>query len=131
MSVYLFVLSRYDFLCQKSMKKYTKIPRKYYSIFTFFFGLVNAVKILAISFNLQKTLPGNLFLSVHSLLKYSFNYTCQHVLIYRRDIFLLRVPEFFVGLCDTQECPKTSKALHTLHTLLLLTIYININSNNH
>ena len=38
-------------------------------------------------------------------------YTCQLFYIYRCDIFILRVPRFFVGSDNIRSCPKTSQRL--------------------
>ena len=42
---------------------------------------------------------------------FEYAYTCQRFYIYRRDIFILRVPRFFVGSDNIWRCPKTFRRL--------------------
>ena len=42
---------------------------------------------------------------------FEYAYTCQLFYIYRRDIFILRVPRFFVGSDNIWRCPKTFRRL--------------------
>ena len=63
---------------------------------------------------------GSLYLKGSSFCRSSFSgssllilpfYTCQLFYIYRCDIFILRVPRFFIGSDNIRSCPKTSQRL--------------------